>query len=585
LHDLLSNTEPVLTFMIETMREFTEQQYVFLLLDQNGIVQYSISNKQPLPDLCKPGMDWSEEAIGSTAFSLALKSGDVTSVSGLEHSHPALKQFFSIVSPVRGNQEKIIGYLMLIGDQLTESVLIKIFMQVCLRSIMHWSQKEDALKDLRLKNKLESAIIKSISDGFLVLKPDGVITHANNKAAELLGQDGGDKIIGRKLTEFILSDLIIFDVFKTGKPIIDREVFIKLPNRTLHILKNAFPVHDEEGKVIAVIDHFKEIKYVHKLVNQMVGAKASFTFDDIIYTSNAMKHAVKTAQAASKASLSVLIQGESGTGKELFAHAIHNNSDRRNGPFVIIDCAAMPRELVEAELFGYVDGAFTGARRGGRPGKFELANGGTVFLDEIGEMPLDIQAKFLRALQSRCIVRVGGSEVIPVDIRVIAATNRDLQYEVQRKNFREDLFYRLNVLTVNVPPLRSRPEDIVPLVHHFIRSYSTSLNKPDITISPEAMKILLDYHWPGNVRELENVIGRAVSNSEKAITPEDLCISTGFRNRQGMEKNSFLTYSEMEKRNILAALASCQGNKAKAAQMLGIARSTFYKKLKLFEIE
>lgn len=579
--------ESALEFLKEILLDLKDCDYIFLITDLSGIVKYSLSNLAALPAYFQIGTSWSKENIGHTALSLAIKEKKLTHVHCKDHTNPLLKSHFSFAAPFHDGRGKTIGYLVFLGNRAERTDLIRSMLNACVRSIESQIQVQSALKNLEIKNQYEDAIIKSIHDGFLVLKPDCVITHANNKAASLLGVEI-NKLIGSQLSDIVQSELKVKKVFETGQAIIDEETFVKLPDKIVHIIKTAVPIYDEEGKVSAVIDNFKEIKEVRNLVNQMVGAKASFTFEHIIYKSKEMAETIRLAQSAAKGPLSVLIQGESGTGKELIAHSIHNESTRRNGPFVIIDCASIPRELVESELFGYMEGSFTGARKGGRLGKFELANGGTIFLDEIGEIPLELQAKFLRVLQSHSITRVGGSQSLPVNIRVIAATNRNVEEEVRAGNFREDLFYRLNVLTVNIPSLRTRKEDILVLAQYFLKKYETKLNKKNMQLSPEAIQLLEEYDWPGNVRELENAIVRAVNLSEGLILPRHLpmTLHKGALDRPGIVSIAQqLSYEEMERRTIIEALKSCKGNRVKTARVLGIARSTLYKKMDSFSLK
>jgi len=267
----------------------------------------------------------------------------------------------------------------------------------------------------------------------------------------------------------------------------------------------------------------REFKAVRQLVHRMVGARAKFTFDDLIGKNAAYLKTVQLAKMAANSSSTVLLLGESGTGKEVFAQAIHNAGDRRNEPFIAINCAALPRELIGSELFGYSEGAFTGAKRGGSPGKFELADGGTIFLDEIGEMPLEMQVNLLRVLQEKTLMRIGGDQVITVDVRVIAATNKDLLQAAQQNTFRSDLYYRLNVININMVPLRRRKDDILPLTSFFVEKINQRLSKEAYVIHPETLDILQRYHWPGNVRELENIVERAINVAQTdTLTPDTL---------------------------------------------------------------
>lgn len=308
------------------------------------------------------------------------------------------------------------------------------------------------------------------------------------------------------------------------------------------------------------------------------------TFHHIIGESGKITIAKNLAQRASRTSSTVLLTGESGTGKEVFAHAIHNAGSRSNGPFIKVNCAALPEQLLESELFGYAEGAFTGARKGGKPGKFELADHGTVFLDEIGDMSLSMQAKLLRVIQEREIERVGGTESVQVDVRLIAATNRDLPRMIAQNAFRLDLYYRLNVVTIELPALRERLEDIKPLTKFIIARLNQKLGTFIEGVSNEALEILCHYHWPGNIRELENVLERAINVSdERFLYPEHLpvqirqAVDSGipFYGQKTLEQGIF----EAERAILITALRRAKGNKVQAAKELGIHRSALYKKL------
>jgi len=297
-----------------------------------------------------------------------------------------------------------------------------------------------------------------------------------------------------------------------------------------------------------------------------------------------LKKALEKIRAVARSNSSVLLLGESGTGKERFAQAVHRASNRKNKPLVTVNCAALPLSLLESELFGHERGAFTGANQK-RIGKFEQANGGTIFLDEIGELPLDAQVKLLRVLQEREVPRLGGDMPVPVDVRVIAATNRNLEKEVAEGRFRLDLYYRLNVFPIELPPLRERTEDIPPLAAYFLKKFALMLGKPVPEISKEAMQSLMEYRWPGNIRELEHIIERqvilAISNE---ITDFDLPVH--------LEKNtgstSFETMEQMERNHIMNALKLCKGRVSGAngaAEILGLPAQTVYSKMKKHGIE
>ncbi len=330
----------------------------------------------------------------------------------------------------------------------------------------------------------------------------------------------------------------------------------------------------------------KELNIYREEIRQ--GYQAQWEFNDLVGSSpNFLKLKSVAAQLSHTVS-TVLITGESGTGKELFAHAIHNCSNRRNHPFVKINCAALPENLLESELFGYEEGAFTGARKGGKHGKFELAMGGTIFLDEIGDMPLTMQTKLLTVLQDRVVERVGGTKPIFINVRVIAATNRNLERMVKEQKFRQDLFYRLNVVTLNIPPLRDRNEDIPPLVDTLVKKINDKLGTSIKKVSNKVIELMQNYSWPGNIRELENLLERAINladmNRENIITIKHFPhLAENAYSPSNQDNANPATLSEslerLEKQIIIQALGKTNGNKVQAAKMLGIYTSALYRKL------
>lgn len=331
-----------------------------------------------------------------------------------------------------------------------------------------------------------------------------------------------------------------------------------------------------------------EIEYYRERLKKGTKAERQY-LDAIIGESETIKNLKKTIEKASKGDSTILVHGESGVGKELIAMAIHNLSERRDKPFIGINCAALPELLLESELFGYEEGAFTGARKGGKIGKFEMAEGGTILLDEVGDLPLNMQAKLLRVLQEREFERVGGTTTIKLNVRVIAATNRDLRKLAQEGKFRIDLFYRLNVLPIAVCPLRVRKEDIPLLIGHFIAKLTKNKNISPKLLADDTLELLLKYNWPGNVRELENIVERAIYLTEGNVIRDDV-LPPHIRELRSTEKNVTIrpikdTVHEVEKKLITEALKATKGNKVMAAKLLGITRVTLYQKIKDYAIE
>lgn len=314
---------------------------------------------------------------------------------------------------------------------------------------------------------------------------------------------------------------------------------------------------------------------------------AMHRFSDIYTGNTKMKTLVAYAKAVATGNTTILIEGESGTGKELFAQAIHNASKRANGPFVAINCGVIPAELIGSEFFGYVEGAFTGASKGGRPGKFEMASGGTLFLDEIGEMPLTQQVALLRVLETRTVSRIGDDKLIPVDVRIICATNKNLYEEVKSGKFRGDLYYRLNVINLHIPPLRERKEDIFLLIGAFIKKYGSHRFDRETAFSDESLIAFYEHDWPGNVRELQNVVERLMYIPKEGL--EDFFNSLVGKSRQqhpapAIEDKKQVLKQEEEKKMIIRTMGECEGNISMAARKMQISRNTLYKKLKKYNI-
>jgi sigma-54 dependent transcriptional regulator, acetoin dehydrogenase operon transcriptional activator AcoR len=410
---------------------------------------------------------------------------------------------------------------------------------------------------------------------------------ANSKSdAQWIGIDPV-KAIGRPLDELIDFEPIIGPIFSTGVGYVDRELIIDSPARHLHLLDTAIPITNACGRVVSVVNTFREFKRIRKIVGKYAGSHARYTFENIVGKSTGLLNAVASARKAARGSANLLLSGESGVGKEVFAQAIHNDSERQGHPFIAINCAALPHDLIESELFGHAPGSFTGATREGRPGKFESADGGTVFLDEISELPVDVQAKLLRVLQEREVTRLGDTRGIQIDVRIICASNRDLQAMVRAKAFREDLYYRCNVIDIAIPPLRQRQDDIPVLASFFVAKYAALLRKNIYGFTPRAMQQMSGYTWPGNVRELENFVERMVNLSEDGTisdvgslfrgmqTPD--VVSDGVREA---EPPQVVSLAEAERRAIEEALRSCAFNMTRCATVLAVSKPALYAKLK-----
>lgn len=445
-------------------------------------------------------------------------------------------------------------------------------------------REQMVLRKLDNQNQVLNQVLEQISDGYVLLDAENVIRNINRKALKLFKMDH-DQVLGQNIL-----DLIPDPVFHSM--ILDESVNVYEKIRIGEGSYGALFYKVADGREdLAKILNFKTIENIGSRIAGEAFRENQITFDHILGRSDRMKRLREIAQKVAKTMPNILLTGETGTGKEMFARAIHNASDRCGNPFITVNCAAIPMELLESELFGYDEGAFTGAKKGGKIGKFELANTGTIFLDEIGDMPFHLQAKLLRVLQERRLERVGGNRQIPLNIRIISATNRNLDQMVEEGKFREDLYYRLNIFEIHLPPLRERPGDIPLLVHYFINKYRSFFEVDVEGIDQEAMDCLCRYTWKGNIRELENVVQYMISMS--ADSPSGVmgvnCLpnqilenKTDDCPRVQEPAQQDISLREMEQQRIRQALArygdTTEGKK-RAAKELGISLATLYRRL------
>lgn len=461
----------------------------------------------------------------------------------------------------------------------------------------------DILVELRDSIDVLEDILIYAYEGYVLVDSEGKIVKINYE--KLMGIKEEDAI--GKPVEDIIENTRMHIVVKTG----NKELRDVQRIQGHDMITNRIPIV-KENKVVGAIGTvlFKDVSQVKELAHHLLDLQSKinkykgeieriegvkYSFDSIISKNSKMHYLKNIGKMAAETNSTVLITGESGTGKELFAQAIHRASYRKKEGFIPINCAAIPRDLLESELFGYDRGAFTGARREGKPGKFEQAMGGTIFLDEIGDMPLEMQAKILRVLEAREFERIGGNKKIHLDARVIAATNENIEKQIEKGKFREDLYYRLNVVPIEIPPLRERIEDIEPLAKVILGQLLEEMNLNEKIISIHTINILKKYNWPGNVRELRNILERAINVTPgKVILPESLperiinkIGDNGLGYLGDKEDISLLrdVVYEAEKDAIERALIIANGNKTLAAQKLGIHRTSLYKKINKYEIE
>lgn len=476
------------------------------------------------------------------------------------------------------------------------------------RDITRVKELTDQNISLKKMQSLLEAIINASEDAISVVDERGIGMMINPAYTRITGLASKD-ILGKPASEDIAEgESVHMQVLRTCEPV--KGAYLKVGPQRKDVMVNVAPVTVDghlKGSV-AVIHDISELKRITEELTKAMRIirtiTAKYTFGDILGESGQMKIAVNLAKKAARIPATVLLRGESGTGKELFAHAIHNASHRKNNQFIRVNCAAIVDNLFESELFGYEEGSFTGARRGGKRGLFEAANSGTFFFDEISELSMNTQAKLLRVLQEKEIVRVGGTKAIPVDVRVIAATHVDLEKAVDENRFREDLYYRLNVMPIMIPPLRQRKGDIKILVHHVIRKLNQDFGRNVAGIDHRTLPILEQYPWPGNVRELENILAQSMIKmrfNESNLLPKhlpDLKDSTDSGPQQGSGNESpHADYVEdgsqrdlrsilesKEREHISGVLSETRGNKAKAARILKISIRNLYNKIEKYDL-
>lgn len=528
-------------------------------------------------DLTPVGSRLLETVQGTNCTGLAIAEDRPVYVLAEENFATALRQrrMHCAAAPIRDAQGKTQGMLTLTAEPGW-------FHFHTLGTVQ--AAAEAVSRQLALQELLEQqqAVLEVLNEGLVVLDGQGRIKAINRYGRQLFRV--GLDVLGCPFRQLGQSELTDEILLHSGESLRDLDCTFVLPDRSHLACLVSVCSLEQGGRIVSLREH----RRIREITRRIIGTQATYTFDTIEGQSRAIEDALHLGRIASRSDSTTLILGESGTGKELFAQAIHNASERASGAFVAVNCGAIPRDLVQSELFGHVEGAFTGSARGGSAGKFELADGGTIFLDEIGDMSFDAQVSLLRVLQEGEVTRVGAKKSQRVDVRIIAATHRNLSQAVADGAFREDLYYRLNVLNLTVPPLRMRREDIALLARHFLGRCARSLRKAVLGISPQALAMLTAHSWPGNVRELENVIERATNLAATAqIEVGDLPLDIV----QGQPRVALEDVPEpgagpglgaVEANAICAALRDTKGNIRLAAQQLQVSRAGLYNKIKRF---
>ncbi|SKA95459.1 PAS domain S-box-containing protein [Caloramator quimbayensis] len=580
---------------MKILYDFLEGSGFFIVLtDNEGCILSTIGDKDIILAAKEMNLDvgayMNENSIGTNAMGTAIKEDMPIQISAKEHFITAYHRWTCSAAPIHNIKGEIIGTLNLTGNSNLVHPHTLGLVVAAVRSIENQIKSDEANNRLIETYSYLNTIIESINFGIIAVDKDGLIKNINGAACSMFNCSK-DYLNEQHVQRILPSWNEIEMKIKSGNKIVDEEIHFKINGKSQKYIINIHPIKDEKDSLLGTVISFKNMQNVYNLINKYTGMKARYTFEDIIYKSSSMGKIIEYSKSIADSPSTVLITGESGTGKEILAQAIHNSSSRKDNGFVAINCGAIPQNLIESELFGYDEGAFTGAKKGGNPGKFELANGGTLFLDEIGEMTPDMQVKLLRALQEGCITRIGGSKYIEVDVRIIAATNRNLLSEVQRGNFREDLYYRISVIPILLPPLRERREDIPLLIEHFLELKSLKLKKPIPKLNQLLYDKILSYNWWGNIRELENFIESAVNfngNTEFLMNKfQDL---NEIKEDKVYERNTLSDefigpLEELERRAIINCLKKYENNITKCSKILNISRNTLYLKMKKYNID
>ena len=574
--ELIEVARPIMENVFEMVKNTS---YSVVLTDEKGIIIDLIINKDLeekhiVLNFVK-GSKWDEQSVGTNAIGTCLAINKPIQVIGAEHFCKYHHKWTCSAAPIHNNRGDIIGCFDLSGsaeDVQTHTYGIAVSSANCIE------------KQLMILESFEflNTTMNSMIEGIMVIDYDLKVIKVNDKLLDIFRMDEEDI--------FNIDIKKIFDGVDIEKVVLNNKQKMSFPDTTISIDNKKIECSLSISPIIinqqvaGAVMLMKEAKQVRKEVSKLAGFNANYTFDSIITVDKRMNELINSAIKISKTNCSVLIEGESGTGKELYAQSIHNESLRSKGPFIAINCSAIPNELFESELFGYESGSFTGAVKGGRPGKFELANGGTIFLDEIGEIPLEVQPKLLRVLDNNKVVRIGGTYERELDVRIISATNRNLKDEVMKGSFRQDLYFRLNVINLKIPPLRKRKDDIIQLARYFL----DSLNKENIHLNKkftaEFEEYLLSQEWTGNVRELKNIVQRAYYMSDKNLIYP--AVSTVIvEESKEVVKTKTLTFKDIERESIIRALALNKGNVIEAAEDLHISKATIYRKIKKYSID
>ncbi|UMZ72674.1 sigma-54-dependent Fis family transcriptional regulator [Natranaerofaba carboxydovora] len=582
--------------IIDVIREMAgEMGLICRISDQKAKTQKIIASPEIIKDNIKKGnffaLDASEKLMGTNALSLAIRERRPVQVLGAEHYNYYFHNINCSAAPIHNEKGEVAGVINISTNNILNTTIQTLGFVISIAKVLDNNLYINSMLDrLNIKNETLSEIMERLPSGIVYYDSHGNIQGFNQELLKLLSlKNKNEDLVKKEIMAKIKALNLGSDSFN------NKEMFLKVNNRKKSFLVSKKEIGSKDSKSnILLLDPTSRIMKIHDTIKSN---SSIYNFDDIQGENGQLKNAIEMAKTVADSDSPIVIYGESGTGKELFAHSIHNASSRKDGPFIGINCGAIPSELIESELFGYEPGAFTGASNRGKHGKVEVASNGTLFLDEIESMPLNVQIKLLRVLSTNKITRIGGNEEIPIDIRLISSTKNDLLEEAEKGNFREDLYYRINVFTLQIPPLRERLDDIPLLVNHFI----SMLTEKEVEVDDKFYDALTSYSWQGNIRELKNVIERAIvlqgdndrltfdylpENIKENYLNTDLkenlntaLISTQKKPQGTKTEEDEGLLKKAEELAVSFALKKEKGNLTKAAKLLGIARSTLYEKI------
>jgi PAS domain S-box-containing protein len=588
LQELLKRNEN----LIEISRPFMHNLYGFVrgsgfvvaLFDDQGYMLEVLGDADVVERVKKgnfiQGACWSEEEAGTNGCGTVLKMDRPVQVFATEHYCINSHKWTCSGAPIHDPDGDLIGVIDMTGPYLNANPHTLGMVAAAAYAIENDMRMRKALSECQIADGFQKTILASIPEALIAIDNLYRISMVNENAEKIIGR-GSRQLAGRSLRDVMGEDnAALFNLIQNNATLTDVEARITMRDgQSTDYTLTCNPIRTEDRHVVGRLIILNELKRARTLVTRMIGAKAKLAFDDICGVNGKFVETVNQARMVSQSNSNVLLLGESGAGKDIFAQAIHNASTRSSGPYVAINCAAIPRDLISSELFGYSEGAFTGSKRGGNQGKFELADGGTIFLDEIAETPLELQSVLLRVIEDKSITRIGGSRVTPVDVRIIAATNKNLKEEVRKGRFRDDLYYRFNVFTIQMVPLRDRPEDIPLLVDCFVQKICDAMGKRQVRVDGRVLEKFMGYSWPGNIRELQNVIERMINVVHTDELTVDLLPSEILQSqpRPALQVDVELP-RDIEKQAILK-LIQAGFSKKEIARKMDMSRSTLYRKL------